>query len=267
MCAAQRFRNDFIDEPQFQKAAGGKPQSVRGGRGLFRRLPENGSTSFGTDDRIGGVLQHQNDVGNRNRQSAARAPFPDHGRDDGDVQFAHFENVAADGFGLVAFFSADTGIGPRGIHERQNRNPELFRELHKTQGLAVPFGTTHAEVAAGAFPGVAPLLVSDHHDGVFPEAAESPDDGLIVCELTVAVQFMKVVDARFDVVHRVRAVRVTGHQGRLPRRQLFVNSGGRRRHFALQLHHGSPVGFTGFDFLVFQCFNPSVDVTEFLFKF
>ena len=81
-----------------------------------------------------------------------------------------------------------------------------------------------AEVAEHAFLGVSALLGTDDHDRFPVQFCKAAHDRRVVSKATVAVHFQKVREDPFDVVQRVRAVRMTGKLNALPRGQVFVNT-------------------------------------------
>ena len=149
--AAERFADHLVDEAEFKESVGCESQSLSGFRSLVGALPENGCAPFRADHGIRGVLKHDERVAHGNGESSAGAAFADDRGDHGNAQFGKLIDVAADGFGLIALFRVNAGIGARGVDEREDRQTELFGKLHQTQSLAVAFGLGHAEVAARAF--------------------------------------------------------------------------------------------------------------------
>jgi hypothetical protein len=78
---ARRLGNDLVDHAQAQQVVGGHLERLRRLRGLALIVPEDRRAAFGRDDRIDGVLQHQQTVRHADRQGPTAAAFPD---DDGD---------------------------------------------------------------------------------------------------------------------------------------------------------------------------------------
>ena len=131
-------------------------------------------------------------------------------------QAGHLAQVAGNGLGLAALFGADAGVGAGSVDKGDHRQFELFGHLHQAQRLAVPFGIGHAEIAEDLFLGVAPFLVADDHDRLAVETGQAADDGVVVTEIAVAVQFDKLGEHQFDVVQGKGAVDVARHLGCLP---------------------------------------------------
>jgi hypothetical protein len=155
-------------------------------------------------------------------------PFADDGRDDGHAQFSHRVKIVADCLGLTALFRVDARIGSRRIDEGEHRQIELFRQLHQPERLAIPLGTWHAEIAVDLVLGVAPLLMADHHARMPVEAGKTADDGVVVRERTVAMQFLKFGEHQTEEIKRIRPLRMTRHLGDLPGRELRVYILGQR---------------------------------------
>ena len=65
--------------------------------------------------------------------------------------------------------------------------------------------------------------MADHHAGLAVEAREAADDGQVIGEVAVAVQFLEVGEDVADVVQRVRALRMARDLRHLPRRQARVD--------------------------------------------
>ena len=167
-------------------------------------------------------MQHHQDVGHAQCQRTARAAFADDDADDGHFKGRHFQQVAADGLGLATLFGPHAGEGARGVDEGDDGQAELLGQLHQAQRLAIALGTRHAEVAVRALLGVAPLLVADDNDAAAVETGHTAHDGGIVGKGAITVQLVEVGHQRMDVVQRVGALRVPGHHGRLPGRELVV---------------------------------------------
>ena len=84
--------------------------------------------------------------------------------------------------------------------------PNFAANLHGAQGLAVAFGLGHAEVPIELLLGIAAFLFADQQHGLAVEPAHAANDGRIVAEKAVAVDFLKVGQNALDVVERVRAL-------------------------------------------------------------
>ena len=179
-------------------------------------------------------MQHIDKVAHGNRQRAAGTSFADDGADDGHFQLGQFVQVFADGFGLVALFRTDAGIGSGRIDEGQYGQAEFFRQMHQAQGFAVAFGARHAEVAADFFFGVAAFLVADDDDALAVKPRQTADDGVIVGIVAVAVQFLEIGTERGDVVQSIGTLRMAGNLGNLCRRELGIDGFGQLVAFFLQ---------------------------------
>jgi len=79
---------------------------------------------------------------------------------------------------------------------------EFFRHFHAAERFAVALRVGLAEVAEDALLGVAALLVANHHYFVAVIAGETADDGRIVAERAVAMNFTPVSEEALYVIQR-----------------------------------------------------------------
>ncbi len=219
---AEGFLDDFVDDADLLEVFAGEFEGLGGIGGIFAALPQNAAAPFGRDDGVPGVLHHGEAVAHADAQGAAGAAFADDDADDGDFEAGHFAEVDGDGFGDAAFFGADAGVGAGGIDEGDDGEVEFFGELHFGEGLAVAFGVGAAEVAGDFFLGVAALVVADEHDLVAADAADAGDDGFVIAEGAVAVEFVEVFDDHVDVVAGLRARGVAGDLDGFPCGEVLV---------------------------------------------
>ena len=100
----------------------------------FRRAfsKQNRRTAFGSNDRIAGILLHQEPVANTKGQRAATPPFSNNRDNDGCLEAGHFLDIPGNGFGLAALLSANSGIGALGINKAQYRPLEPLGEMKET---------------------------------------------------------------------------------------------------------------------------------------
>jgi hypothetical protein len=108
------------------------------------------------------------------------------------------------------------GIGAGGVDEAEDGQAELVRHFHQAQRLAVALGVGAAEVAFQIAFGVAALLRADDHDGFALEVGEAADDGPVVAEKAVAMEFGEAGGEHADVVAGVGTQRMAGHLDFLP---------------------------------------------------
>ncbi|OPZ11974.1 MAG: hypothetical protein BWZ07_01633 [Alphaproteobacteria bacterium ADurb.BinA280] len=186
-------------------------------------LPQDGSTAFGRDDRVGAVFEHQGAITDTNCQRASGPAFTNHRADHRNAQFRHFQQIAGDGFGLAAFFRADAGIRAGGVDEGQQRQTEALGQLHDAQGFAVALRAWHAEVALDLGLGIATFLMPDDRDRAAIDATDTADQCRIIGEGAIPGEFLELLTDRVDVVLRVGSLRVTRQLGDLPGRQRLEN--------------------------------------------
>ena len=118
----------------------------------------------------------------------------------------------------MALFRLDARIGAGRVHQGEDGQLELGRQLHGSQRLAVALGIRAAEVALQVALGVAALLGADDDDRLALQARHAADDGAVIAVDAIAMQFDEVGAHLVDVVHRVGAQRVARHLHALPGR-------------------------------------------------
>ena len=126
MRATHRLADDFVHQAQGFEPQRRDAQRISRLLGFIRRFPQNRGAALGADHRINRVLHHDELVGHRNRQGAARATLANDGGDDGHLQLRHLENIAANGLGLAALLGVNTRVGARRIDKSEHRQLELF---------------------------------------------------------------------------------------------------------------------------------------------
>ena len=169
------------------------------------------------------MLQHVHPVPDRDGQGPPAAPFARHRDDDRRAQARHLAQVPGDGLGLAALLGVEAGVGARRVHQGEDGTAELRGDLHHAHRLAVALGLGHPEVAADLLLGVAPLLVADHHAGLAVEARQAADDGGVIGEMAIAVQFLELGEDLGAIVQGLRALRVAGDLIDLPGRHIGVD--------------------------------------------
>jgi len=224
--AAEWFGDDGVGGAEFEEVRGGEFESGGGLGGLVAGFPEDGGAAFGADDGVVGELEESEAVADADAECAAGAALADDDADDGGAEARHFHEIEGDGLGLASFLGADAGIGARGVDEADDGEVEFFGEFHFGQGLAVAFGVGHAEIAGDAFLGGAAFVVGDEHDLFAAEAGKAGDDGAVVAEGAVAVEFAEVLGDEVEVVGEERAAGVAGDLDGLPGGEVVVDFGG-----------------------------------------
>src|SRR5262249_52260123 len=176
----------------------------------------------GADD-IVGVPARGDPVPHADGEGTAAAPLARDHAHDGRAEAGHLPQVPRDGLPLSALFGAEAGIGAGRVDEGHDGFAELRPELHQAEGLAIPFGVRHPEVARDVMAGVAALLMPDHPHRRSLEAREAAHDGLVVAVDAVAVELHEVLEEQADEIEGVRPLRVAGDLRSLPRGEAPVD--------------------------------------------
>ena len=223
--SAEGFVDDGIDDAVLEIVLGGEIQGDGGGVVglLVGLLPEDRGTALGGDDGVPGVLEHGYAVGDGDAEGSARAAFTDDDGDDGDFQPAHLAEVDGDGLGLSAFFCSQTRVSARGVYEGDDGESEFLCFAHLCECFAVALGVGAPEMACEFFLRGFAFLMADDEAFAVADASESGDECGIVGEGAVAVEFAEISGDVFDVVTRLRAVRVAGHADGVPGGEVFVD--------------------------------------------
>ena len=180
-------------------------------------------------------MQHQCHVPHPDGQRTTGATFTNHGTDDRCTQTRHHHQVSGNGLALAALLGADTRIGARCVDKGQHRQSETLRHFHQAQCLAITLRARHAEIAQQFFPGVTPLLLTDHHHRHAFKACQAADNGMVIGIVTVAMQFLEIGEQPDDVIHAVGTLRMARKLRDLPRRQAGKNGFGQFAAFCLEL--------------------------------
>ncbi len=119
-----------------------------------------------------------------------------------------------------------TGVGAGRIDQRHDGHAEPLGQLHQPPGLAIAFRLRHAVVAPDPLLGVPALLLADHHHRPAVETRRTADDRPVIRVHAVAMQLLEVREDRRQVVEAVRALRMAGQLGDLPRGEVREDAGG-----------------------------------------
>ena len=177
---------------------------------------------------------------------AAGAPLADDDADDRRVELAHLHQVLGDDRRLPALLGLDAGVSAGGVDEADDRQPELGREPHLQQGLAIALRVGAAEVAGGPLGEVLALLVADEHHLLLAEVAQAGDDRLVVADGPVAVEFEELVEDQVEVVAGLGALGMPRDLDGLPGVEVRVDlrfsaaSSRRRRRICSPIFEESP---------------------------
>ena len=197
-----RLGNHLINQPQGMQGVRRHSHGSRGLLGVTSLLPENRGTAFWRDHRVHAVLQHGHVIADPNGQRAAGASLTDDRAQDRRTQLAHLKQIAGNRFALIALLRSDARVRPRRIDEGQDRQRKLFRHLHQAQGLAVALWAGHAEVSTHFFLGIAALLMTDHHYRAPFKAGQPADQGLVIAEVPIPMEFGELGKQMADVEER-----------------------------------------------------------------
>ena len=223
VCAADGLGHDRVDDSKLQQVGRGNLQRRCRLDLAFGVTPENRSASLGRNHAVDRELLHQDPVAYRDSQRAAASALPTHHDDDGDLEDAHFPEIDGDGLSDAALLGFDARVRRRSVDEHDDRPPELLGELHHTKRLAVALRARVAEVPEDLLFGVPPLLMPDNGDVASSIVAEAADDGVIVGEPAIAVQFVEAGEQPLHIVERVGAVGMPGDENALPGREVGVD--------------------------------------------
>src|SRR6185369_12367900 len=116
----------------------------------------------------------------------------DHHADDGHFERGHLEQVAGNGLALATLLAADARIRAGSIDEGDDGQAETLGCLHEPQCLAIALRLWHAVIAAHSLLGITPFLLTDHHDRPALEPGNAADDGHVVAEHAITVQFGEI---------------------------------------------------------------------------
>ena len=220
MRPALRLRHQLVDHLHAQEVAGGELERVRRLLRLGGVPVEDAGAGLGADDRVDAVLEHQDPVGHRDGQGAARAALADDHADDRHAEPAHHLEVGGDGLGLAALLGADARVGARGVHEGEEGPAEPLGQLHQPPRLPVTLGTGHPEVPEHVLLRVPALLVPHQHHRPPVQPGPASDDGRVLAVGAVPGQLEEVGEEQLDVVQEVGPLRVTRELGHLPAGQI-----------------------------------------------
>ena len=222
MRAAGRLRYDPIDHTQLLQILSSDPHRLGGVGRFLRGAPEDGGAAFGRDHRIDAVLKHQHAV---RRGDADRAPGHALAGDRGDQRHTDREALlrrAGDRLGLAPFLRLHTRKGAGRVRQGDHRQAEPIGQIHQADGLAIAFGPRHAEIVLEAARRVIAFLLADDHDAAPAQFAKAADHGGIVGEIAIAGERHEILDQPVDIIPEMRALRMAGHLGLLPGRQLRI---------------------------------------------
>ncbi|MNU70231.1 hypothetical protein D3C71_596330 [compost metagenome] len=223
MRAADRLRNDPVDDAERLQIFRSDLHIGRGFLGAGRIAPENGGGTFRRDHRIDRMFEHVDAVAGGDRDCAARAAFAD---DDGDDRHLHVEahfRRTGDGFGLAALFRANTGIGASRIDEGDDRQRETVGQFQHADRLAVTFRARAAKIMLQAALGVVAFFLADDGDGLAVESGKARLDGGVFGKFAVTGERREIGEQRFGIIDKMRTLRMARDLRFLPGVQLGID--------------------------------------------
>ena len=120
------------------------------------------------------------------------------------------------GLSLATFLSVNARIGAVRVDKSKDRPAIFFCDLHHAQRFAVAFRVGRAKVAVNALLHVPTLLRADNQNFLAVKASHAADDGGIVPESAVAVNFAEIGKQAFNIVEGLGTLWVAGQFGFLP---------------------------------------------------
>ena len=180
--AFPRFRHDRVDDAKLEAVVRGQAETLGRLVCLGDLAIEAHRRVLWRDHLVDGVLQHQHAVGNSHRDSCLRAALAADHREGGHAQTQHRLGAARQCVPEAGFLGSEVGLRPRGIEERDQRQTELRRQLHRPARLAEAGG---ADVPGGIV--IVGTILADQHDGLPSEQADARGHGGIIFSGTVAV--------------------------------------------------------------------------------
>ena len=127
--AAQRLGHDLVDDAESLQILRREFQPRRRLLGLARIRPQNRRAALRRRDRVRAVLEHDDVIGDGQRQRPARAAFADDGGDDRNARLRELVETTRDRFGLRVLFRRYPRIGAFGVDERHDRQSQARRQV------------------------------------------------------------------------------------------------------------------------------------------
>src|SRR5262249_32680662 len=115
------------------------------------------------------------------------------------------------------FFCANPRVGPRRVDEGDDGTIEFLGQFHQPKRFPVSFGIWHTKVPLHPLLESPSFLMSDDHDRAVVESGKAADDGPVVTEGPIAMEFRKIVRQFGDVIERARALGMASQLRSLPR--------------------------------------------------
>src|SRR5215813_11675002 len=162
--------------------------------------PQNRGATFGSNHGVDGILQHVNAIADTDRECSSRSAFPGDRHDNRDPNPRHFAQVVCNRLCLPAFLRIDARIRSWGVDEGQHRTVKLLCQFHDAQRLPVSLGLRHTEISVLTLFRVPSLLMADHTHRYIPQYAETANNGGIIAEFPVAMDFDKLRAEVFYII-------------------------------------------------------------------
>src|ERR1700736_5222545 len=100
----------------------------------------------------------------------------------------------------MSFFGADSGIGPRRIDQRNNRQMKTLGETHEAQSLSIPFAMRTAKIAADILFRITAFLVRNDHAMVVSNLCETSRHRFIISEKPITMQFNELRKGETQII-------------------------------------------------------------------
>lgn len=224
MGSAERFGEDLLNQAKFESGVGCEFEGS-GGLGFFHGVaPENCGAAFGRDDAVDGVFLHHHFVGDGDANCASGAAFADDDTDDGDGEFKHFEHGGGNCLGDATGFGFYAGVGGGGVDEGYDGHAESLGHFEHSDCFSVALRFGHGEVSVGAVLNVSAFLVTDDHDGFSIESGGASDDGVVLSEAAIAIEFGEIGEDCGGVIEGVGSGFGSGEENLLPGAEAGVSN-------------------------------------------
>ena len=183
-------------------------------------LPEDRREALRAQDRVHGVFEHEDLIGDGNRERSTGVTLTGDDRDDRHMQAAHGCEIPCDGLPLSVLLCLHARIGTRRIDEGDDRTAELLGLLHEAECLTIALRTRHTEIEADVLFHRATLAVTeDGHRHTLVTGDAAIDGRILIIEM-IPLLLEEVGEEMLDEIVDVRALRMTGQIDAVRRREI-----------------------------------------------